>query len=143
MMCNFIRKQFTCLLFFRNLFIFLPKDLANKYALSKLQRRLQKYYGDAVVIETKKGKRKSKIIFSSFITIAEAIQAARQMKSKLNLLELKNDISNMQMNDDQILHRAASILRRDNQSVQLSSNVYPAAAEVSLESSITNNTPSS
>lgn len=143
MMCYFIRKQFTCLLFFRNLFIFLPKDLANKYALSKLQRRLQKYYGDAVVIETKKGKRKSKIIFSSFITIAEAIQAARQMKSKLNLLELKNDISNMQMNDDQILHRAASILRRDNQSVQLSSNVYPAAAEVSLESSITNNTPSS
>lgn len=143
MMCYFIRKQFTCLLFFRNLFIFLPKDLANKYALSKLQRRLQKYYGDAVVIETKKGKRKSKIIFSSFITIAEAIQAARQMKSKLNLLELKNDISNMQMNDDQILHRAASILRRDIQSVQLSSNVYPAAAEVSLESSITNNTPSS
>lgn len=143
MMCYFIRKQFTCLLFFRNLFIFLPKDLADKYALSKLQRRLQKYYGDAVVIETKKGKRKSKIIFSSFITIAEAIQAARQMKSKLNLLELKNDISNMQMNDDQILHRAASILRRDIQSVQLSSNVYPAAAEVSLESSITNNTPSS
>lgn len=127
----------------RNLFIFLPKDLADKYALSKLQWRLQKYYDDAVVFETKKGKGKSKSIFSSFITIAEAIQAARQMKSKLNLLELKNDISNMQMNDDQILHRAASILRRDIQSVQLSSNVYPSPAEVSLEISITNNTPSS
>lgn len=137
-MCYFIRKQFTFLLFCRKLFIFLPKDLADKYALSKLQRRLQKYYGDAVVIETKKGKGKSKIIFSSFITIAEAIQAARQMKSKLNFLELKNDISNMQMNDDQILHTAASILRRDIQSVQLSSNVYPSPAEVSLESAITN-----
>lgn len=134
----FHKKAVYILLFCRNLFIFLPKDLADKYALSKLQRRLQKYYGDAVVIETKKGKGKSKIIFSSFITIAEAIQAARQMKSKLNLLELKNDISNMQMNDDQILHTAASILRRDIQSVQLSSNVYPSPAEVSLESAITN-----
>lgn len=77
--------------FCRNL-IFLPKDLADKYASSKLQRRLQKYYGDAVVIQTKKGQWKSKIIFSGSITIAEAIQAARQMQSELNLLELKNDI---------------------------------------------------
>lgn len=93
----------------------LPTDLADKFASSKLQRRLQKYYGDAVVIQTNKGQRKSKIIFSGSITIAEAIQAARQMKSELNLLELKNDISNMQINDDQILHRAASILCRDIQ----------------------------
>lgn len=33
---------------------FLPKDLADKYASSKLQRRLQIYYGDAVVIQTQK-----------------------------------------------------------------------------------------
>lgn len=97
----------------------MPKDLADKYASSKLQRRLQKYYDDAFVIQTKKGQGKSNIIFSRSITIAEAIQAARQMKSELNLLELKNDISNMQMNDDQILHRAASILRRDIQMFNL------------------------
>lgn len=63
------------------------------------------------------------------------------MKSELNLLELKNDITNMQMNDDQILHRAASILRRDIQSVQLSSDVYPSPPELALESSNTNSTP--
>lgn len=122
-MCYFIRKQFTCLLFCRSLIFFLQKDLADKYALSKLQRRLQKYYGDAVGIQKNKGQGKFNIILSNSITIAEAIHSASQMKSELNLLELKNDISNMQMNEDQILHRAASILRYDIQSVQISSDV--------------------
>lgn len=66
-----------------------------------------------LLFKQRKGKGSRILFFSGSITIAEAIQAARQMKSELNLLELKNDISNMQMNDDQILHRAASILRRD------------------------------
>lgn len=78
-----------------------------------MQRRLQKHYGDAVVIRTQKGQGTFNIILSSSITIAEAIQAASEMKLELNLLELKNDKTNMQMIDDQMLHRAASILPRD------------------------------
>lgn len=52
---------------------FLPKYLAEKYASSKLQRRIQKHYGDSVGIQTQRGHEKSDIIFSSSITIADAI----------------------------------------------------------------------
>lgn len=82
MMCYMyiIRKQFVY--YFEELLIFF--NLADKYASSNLQRRLQKHYGDAVVIRTQKGQGTFNIILSSSITIAEAIQAASEMKLEIN-----------------------------------------------------------
>lgn len=91
--------------------------MADKYASSKLQRNVQNNYGKAVVIQTQKGQGKYYVMFSSFLTIAEAIQAPNQMESALNVLEPTNDITDIQMNEGQILLRAASILRRVTQSV--------------------------
>jgi hypothetical protein len=55
----------------------LPEGLSTKYSTAKLQTRLQNHYGDTIVIESQKGQGQSNIVFSSSISVADAIRAAQ------------------------------------------------------------------
>ena len=53
----------------------LPEGLSTKYSTAKLQTRLQNHYGDTIVIESQKRQDQSDIVFSSSISVADAIRA--------------------------------------------------------------------
>jgi hypothetical protein len=53
----------------------LPEGLSTKYYTAKLQTMLQNHYGDTIVIESQKGQGQSNIVFSSSISVADAIRS--------------------------------------------------------------------
>jgi hypothetical protein len=55
---------------------FLPKERADKYTTYQLQDRLLNHYSDSIVIQPQQGQDKSNIVFSSSISIGDAIKAA-------------------------------------------------------------------
>ena len=86
----------------------LPEGLSTKYYTAKLQTRLQNHYGDTIVIESQKGQGQSNIVFSSSISVADAIRAASKLKADLKFSEVEAsfvDVPDMQ--EDQIIHDAA------------------------------------
>ncbi|VDH89798.1 Hypothetical predicted protein [Mytilus galloprovincialis] len=99
----------------------LPQDYADKYTTYKLQNRLMSYYGDSIVIQPQQGQGKSNIMFSSSISIGDAIKAASQLKSELKIAQLDLEIGSSKntTSEEQILHTAANILRRDIHSLDL------------------------
>ena len=101
---------------FRN---FLPVDISSSYTANKLQIKLQKHYGQLIVIQPQQGQGKSNFIFSSSISVGDAIKAASQLKSDLKLVQMESEISDpyCSPSEEQILHTAANILRRDIQSL--------------------------
>ena len=62
---------------------FLPPNIASKYTASKLQQKLPNYFGSAIIVEKQCGQGKSNTIFSSSITVSEAIHAANNLKAEL------------------------------------------------------------
>jgi hypothetical protein len=97
---------------------FLPKERADKYTTYKLQNRLLNHYSDSIVIQTQQGQGKSNIVCSSSISIGDAIKAASKLKSDLKIGQIDLEISDTKdtLSEEQILHSAANILRRDIQS---------------------------
>ncbi|CAG2201224.1 unnamed protein product [Mytilus edulis] len=91
-------------------------------------------------ISTQKGQGRSNIVFSSSISIAEAIQAASHLKCELKLSEIEAEVEIGPINEDQTLHAAASIIRRQLQSLDISNETYPTPSEISLSYS-TQHTP--
>jgi hypothetical protein len=67
----------------------LPEGLSTKYSTAKLQTRLQNHYGDTIVIESQKGQGQSNIVFSSSISVADAIRAASKLKADLKFSEVE------------------------------------------------------
>ncbi|CAG2185727.1 unnamed protein product [Mytilus edulis] len=90
--------------------------------------------------QTQKGQGRSNIVFSSSISIAEAIQAASHLKCELKLSEIEAEVEIGPINEDQTLHAAASIIRRQLQSLDISNETYPTPSEISLSYS-TQHTP--
>ena len=117
---------------------YLPDSVSNSYNSTKLQERLVKHYGESIVIHSQRGQGMSNLVFSGELTLGEAIAAAGRYKSKFRASELENSMSVEVegMNDDQILHSAVGILRREIQDLVISVDEYPAANEVSLASSM-------
>ncbi|CAG2229296.1 unnamed protein product [Mytilus edulis] len=68
-------------------------------------------FNDEVDISAQKGQGRSNIVFSSSISIAEAIQAASHLKCELKLSEIEAEVEIGPINEDQTLHAAASIIR--------------------------------
>ena len=66
-----------------------PEDLSTKYSTAKLQTRLQNHYGITIVIESQKGQGQSNIVFSSSISVADAIRAANELKADLKFSEVE------------------------------------------------------
>jgi hypothetical protein len=65
------KKAFTMSSLLDKLCSLLPEGLSKKYSTAKLQTRLQKHYGDTIVIESQKGQGQSNILryLFSFILI--------------------------------------------------------------------------
>ena len=64
------------------------------------------------MIKSQKGQGQSNIVFSSSISVADTIRAASMLKADLKFSEVEAsfvDVSDMQ--EDQILHDAAKVLR--------------------------------
>lgn len=111
---------------------FLPHDLRTKNTSAYLQCRLEKHHGKSIVIQAQKDQGRSKIVFSSSITISEAIQAASHFKSELKLSEFETEVETATINEDQTLHAAASILRSQMMFLKMSNKTYPTPSEISL-----------
>ena len=80
----------------------------------------------------------SSIVFSSSLTIADAIAAVAKLKSILKLTEFEQGMSAAcsEMSEEQILHSASSIIRRDIESLDIEHEFYPNASDVSLGTSL-------
>ena len=117
---------------------FLPKERADKYTTYKLQNRLLNHYSDSIVIQTQQGQGKSNIVFSSSISIGDAIKAASKLKSDLKIAQIDLEISDTKdtLSEEQMLHSAANILRRDIHSLDINNDFYPTSSECSLPISI-------
>lgn len=117
---------------------YLPDSVSNSYHSMKLQEKLVKHYGKSIVIHNQRGQGMSNLVFSAELTLGDAIAAAGRYKSKFRVSELENAMSVEVegMNDDQILHSAVGILRREIQDLVIPVDEYPAANEVSLASSM-------
>ena len=90
------------------------------------------HFGDRITIQPQRGQGMSNIMFSSCLTISDAIAAAGKLKSMLRLTETETS----QESQEHILHSAASILRHDIQSFVVNNEDYPNASEVSLAISV-------
>ena len=108
------RKAFLMSTLLARFRTFLPKERADKYTTYKLQNRLLNHYSDSIVIQPQQGQGKSNIVFSSSISIGDA----SKLKSDLKIAQIDLEISDTKdtLSEEQILHSAATILRRDIQS---------------------------
>ena len=83
------KKAFTMSSLLDKFCSLLPEGLSTKYYTAKLQTRLQNHYGDTIVIESQKGQGQSNIVFSSSISVADAIRAASKLKANLKFSEVE------------------------------------------------------
>jgi hypothetical protein len=74
------KKAFTMSFLLDKCCSLLPEGLSTKYSTAKLQTMIQNHYGDTIVIESQKGQGQSNIVFSSSISVADAIRAASKLK---------------------------------------------------------------
>jgi hypothetical protein len=112
---------------------FLPNDVP-----AKLQAKLLGHFGYRITIQPQCGQGMSNFMFSSCLTIGDAIAAADKLKSILKLTEIEHELATetSQESQEHILHSAASILRHDIQSFVINNEDYPNANEVSLAISV-------
>jgi hypothetical protein len=75
---------------------FLPPNIASKYTTSKLQQMLLNHFGNAIIVEKQRGQGKSNTVFSSSITVSEAIHAENNLKDELKFTELETSFENTQ-----------------------------------------------
>ena len=62
---------------------FLPEDLRESYTTYRLQQKLAKHFGDAIVIQCQQGQGMSNIVYSSSICLSEAIDTANRLKADM------------------------------------------------------------
>jgi hypothetical protein len=69
----------------------------------------------------------SNLVFSDKLSLGDAIAAAGKYKSKFKASELENDfqVDVESISDEQILHSAVGILRRDIEKLKISVEDYP------------------
>ena len=99
----------------------LSKDVSENYQSTRLQCKLVSYYGSSITIHPQRGQGMSSIVFSSSLTIADAIAAAAKSKSILKVTEFEQGMSAAcsEMSEEQIIHSASSIIRRDIESLDI------------------------
>ena len=113
----------------------LPPNIASKYTTSKLQQKLPNYFGNAITVEKQLGQGKSNTIFSSSITVSEAINAANNLKAELKLETNFENNQSKQLDEEQTLHDVAKHLRSSLQSLEMYNEYYPLPSEVSVTES--------
>jgi hypothetical protein len=90
------KKAFSMSFLLEKFCSFLPPNIASKYTTSKLQQKLLNYFGNAIIVEKQSGQGKSNTVFSSSITVSEAIHPANNLKAELKFTELETSFENTQ-----------------------------------------------
>ena len=105
----------------------LEKYKAGTYSSAKLQDRLVKHYAGSIVIHTQRGHGMSNLVFNVKLSLGDAMAAAGKYKSKFKASELENNfqVDVEGISDEQILHSAVGILRRDIEKLKISVEDYP------------------
>ena len=113
---------------------YLPADTGT-YSSAKLQDRLVKHYAGSIVIHTctQRGHGMSNLVFSVKLSLGDVIAAAGKYKSKFKASELENNfqVDVEGISDEQIVHSAVGILRRDIEKLKISVEDYPKSQSTS------------
>ncbi|CAG2194971.1 unnamed protein product [Mytilus edulis] len=95
---------------------FLPEDVSSKYTSYRLQLRLKNHFQEHIVIDVNHGQGESNFVYSSSLTLREAVRTAIRFKAETKFTKLQMSActsKNDQTDENQILYSAASILRRE------------------------------
>jgi hypothetical protein len=87
----FNKKTFLMSFLLEKFCSFLPPDSLN-YSTSRLQSRLEKYYDKSIVIQTQQGQGQSNIVFSSSVSIGDAIKVANRLNCDLKFAQLQTQL---------------------------------------------------
>ena len=71
---------------------FLSNDVPVIYPSAKLQAKLLGHLGDRITIQSQRGQSMSNIMFSSCLSIGDAIAAAGKLKSMLRLTGIEHEL---------------------------------------------------
>jgi hypothetical protein len=79
------------------------------YTTYRLQQKLKKHFGDAIVIQCQQGQGMSNIVYSSSICLSEAIDMANRLKADMKSIRTHdlNDASSSVCDEDLILHESS------------------------------------
>ena len=69
MACLFTKGFIQCHICKRDLDLFFSPEIASKYTTYRLQLKLQKHFGESLVVETQQGQEASKLVYSSSVSI--------------------------------------------------------------------------
>jgi hypothetical protein len=71
----------------------------------------------------------SNLVFSSNVSVGNVVATASTLRSKLKVSEIKQEVSTVadSYKDEQILHSAVRVLRRDIEKINISTDEYPTA----------------
>ena len=89
----------------------------SSYRTEKLQKRLKSHYGDRVVIQPQRGRSTSSILFSSSITVDQAVTAATALKEMVSDITPEycigdnSDSEDNSSRDTNTLYQSAKLLR--------------------------------
>jgi len=94
---------------------FLPEDMRESYTTYRLQQKLEKHFGDAIVIQCQQGQGMSNIVYSS-ICLSEAIDKANRLKADMKSIRTHDlsDASSSVCDEDLILHKALDVKKFSN-----------------------------
>ena len=113
------------------------RGFIDKVFYCQITDKASKSLRDTIVIESQKGQGQSNIVFSSSISVADAIRAASKLKADLKFSEVEAsfvDVPDMQ--EDQILHDAAKVLGGSLHTVEISKDFYPSPSDLSHHRSL-------
>ena len=125
-------KAFTLSYLLKMLKKFNP-NILDSYKSANLQRKLEKYFGDEITVLPQNGQGQSNFIFSSSVTLADAVKAASKAKSdtKRENPSIFTLPSSYEQSDDLILHQAVCIMRKEMAKLETDSD-YPPPWECSI-----------
>lgn len=132
------RKVFTLSFLLHMFKKLLPVGLERElYRAQALQDRLLSHYGDRIVIHSRRGQSQSSYVFSSSVSIVDALHAAGHLKQCLKDYQIEDELeaagSDHHETDLSIIHKAVGILRREMENLSVDEKCYPSAEGVSLQ----------
>ena len=120
----------------------LPENESDSYSVRQLGQRLSNYYGNAIVLDKVDEQGVSDLVYSSAITVSEAIKTVRSLKADLKQSRLKEFTAKQKADHEgkdkfSVLHAAASILRQEITSYEcMAGGIYPSAEDMTLSAAL-------
>lgn len=107
------------------------------YQCRYLQPKLQKHYGDKIVIVERKGQGKSNLVHSKTVKLDAALDTAATLKSDLQVVNFEDTFDVEMKSEEQVIYEAASILKHEIEDFKkdYDNDTYFDCDDLSLEAS--------